>query len=266
MPNHSKNSPVFARFISPLDAFRVTAKHQYRCHAVPDDEWIDAGLERVLGAHRSGCDFVQERVLRDILNLSKSNYFESCKSERRYRHLSSLSEQFVHHHAGLALKSNDLFGPDPALNKCLKEFHIYAGDGHFHAASSHDERDYKGGKNAIGHLYALNLRSQFLSHLALGSDGTTRKPHDMKALKKASVDTLRQGAGKGEKVLYVWDRAGIDFRQWFLWKHNSGVYFLSRTKRNMKLDTPLPIRYDKTDPVNEGVTADENVSNSSSRC
>ena len=83
----------------------------------------------------------------------------------------------------------------------------------------------------------------------------------MKALKKASVDTLRQGAGKGEKVLYVWDRAGIDFRQCFLWKHNSGVYLLSRTKRNMKLDTPLPIRYDKTDPVNEGVTADENVSN-----
>jgi hypothetical protein len=31
------------------------------------------------------------------------------------------------------------------------------------------------------------------------------------------------------------------------------IYFLSITKRNMKLDTPLPFRYDKTDPVNEGV-------------
>jgi hypothetical protein len=36
------------------------------------------------------------------------------------------------------------------------------------------------------------------------------------------------------KVLYIWNRAGIDFRQWFKWKEN-GIYFLSREKENMKL-------------------------------
>ncbi len=39
---------------------------------------------------------------------------------------------------------------------------------------------------------------------------------------------LRQGAGKGRMVLYVWDRAGIDFQEWHDWKHSGGRSFLSR--------------------------------------
>jgi len=53
-----------------------------------------------------------------------------------------------------------------------------------------------------GHLYALNLRNQFLSHLSLSSDGTKKKPHDMGVLKKLDVMQLRQGAANGTKVLY----------------------------------------------------------------
>jgi hypothetical protein len=263
MTNSSDYSPVFERFISPLKPFQDTADHQYLCHKVPDCEWINLGLERVIGDHRSGCAFVQERVLRDLLNVSKSHYFESCKSIRRFRHLTSLSTQFVNHHAQLALKANDLFGAHPEADKCLEHFHIYAGDGHFHSASSHDKQDDKGVKNAIGHLYALNLRNQFLSHLSLGSDGTKKKPHDMGELKKLDVKELRQGAEKGQKVLYIWDRAGIDFPQWYKWKNNNGIYFLSRVKKNMKLEHPLAQNYDKENPINAGVVADELVSNSS---
>ena len=50
----------------------------------------------------------------------------------------------------------------------------------------------------------------------------------MHVLKRLNNRTLRQGAAKGRKVLYVWDRAGIDFRQWRRWKQASGIYFLSR--------------------------------------
>jgi len=220
------------------------------------------GLERVLGDHRSGCAFVQSRVLRDLSNVSKSHYFESCKSSRRYRHLASLSTDFTHSHSQLALKANDLFAEVPALSKTLKNFHLYAGDGHFHAASSHDKRDQSGVKNAVGHLYSLNLRNGFLSHLALGSDGTNKKPNDMGVLKKLDIKTLRQGAKKGQKVLYIWDRAGIDFQQWDRWKHNSGIYFLSRVKKNMKLEHPLAQPYDREDPLNAGIVADELVSHS----
>ena len=38
--------------------------------------------------------------------------------------------------------------------------------------------------------------------------------HDMHVLKRLDADVLRQHAPKGRKVLYVWDKAGIDFHAW----------------------------------------------------
>lgn len=84
----------------------------------------------------------------------------------------------------------------------------------------------------------------------------------MGVLKKLDIETLRQGAEKGEKVLYIWDRAGIDFQQWHRWKHQNAIYFLSRAKIDMVLEHPLPQKFDRNDPVNAGVIADELVSNS----
>jgi len=98
----------------------------------------------------------------------------SPSNTRRHDHLASISRQFVHHHGQLAMKENGLFGSDSKLKKALGKFHIYAGDGHFHAASLRDKRDIKNIKNEIGHLNTLNLRNQFLSHLGLGSDGTKK--------------------------------------------------------------------------------------------
>jgi len=255
-------SPTFDRFVSPLRPFQDSAQHQYRCHTVPDEEWVRAGLERVVGDHRSGCAFVQSRVLRGLMEISKSHYFESCKSPRRYKHLKSISEQFLLHHSQKALKDHALFEGQARINEMIKDFHLYAGDGHFHSASSHDPRDDKQVKNAIGHLYALNLRTQHLSHLALGSDGTCKKPHDMKVLKKLDIATLRQGATKGQKVLYIWDRAGIDFTRWHRWKFHSAIYFLSRVKKNMKLEHAIAEPFDREDPLNAGVIADETVGHS----
>ena len=212
MTQSSEHSPTFQRFLAPLEDFRASAEHQRLCHKVPDTEWVNLGIERVIGDHRSGCGFIQERLLRDLLGVTKSHYFESCKSRRRRAHLASLSDQFVRHHAQLALEANDLFGTEPAVEECLRGFHVYAGDGHFHAASSHDERDEKKTKNAVGHLYALNLRNQLLSHLALGSDGSCKKPHDMGVLKK--------------------------------------------------LEHPAAQDFDRCNPLNAGVLADELVSNS----
>jgi hypothetical protein len=107
-------------------------------------------------------------------------------------------------------------------------------------------------KNAIGHLYALNLRTHHLSHLALGSDGAKKKPHDMGVLKRVDIETLRQGARKGQKALYIWDRAIIDFQQWLTWKNNNAIYVISRVKENMILQAPLPQIFDCEDPVNAG--------------
>jgi len=48
--------------------------------------------------------------------------------------------------------------------------------------------------------------------LALADLVGRKKEHDARTLKRQSVAMLRQGAGKGRKVLWVWDKAGVDFR------------------------------------------------------
>jgi len=87
MTQSSEHSPTFQRFLAPLEDFRASAEHQRLCHKVPDTEWVNLGIERVIGDHRSGCGFIQERLLRDLLGVTKSHYFESCKSRRRRAHL-----------------------------------------------------------------------------------------------------------------------------------------------------------------------------------
>jgi len=54
-------------------------------------------------------------------------------------------------------------------------------------------------------------------------------------------------------VIYVWDRAGIDFLQWFKWKHVGGIYFVSREKKNMDLMIMAELGFDNKDPINAGV-------------
>ena len=54
-------------------------------------------------------------------------------------------------------------------------------------------------------------------------------------------------------MIYVWDKAGIDFLQWYKWKQSGGIYFISREKDNMDLLKSADLRFDKNDPINAGV-------------
>ena len=270
------SSSVLQQLFAPLHSFLAQASHQYLCHKLSDLDWIHTGVLRALDDQPSGCAFLQKLSLslQPTSTLGKSHFFESCKSQRRLRHLQALNDDFTQSQSRKALPSVSKKAGIPeltsvglasvadGLNHYLKDFHLYAGDGHFHAACSHDLPLGSKGKAAVGHLYALNLRTQFLSHLAFGNETGKEKPNDMEVLKRLTHKQLRQGAGKGEKVLYIWDRAGIDFRFWHALKQSSGIYFLSRTKTNMKLEHPLPVAYETNDPLNAGVLADEWVSHS----
>jgi hypothetical protein len=80
-----------------------------------------------------------------------------------------------------------------------------------------------------------------------------------------TTDQLRQGTSKGRQVLYVWDCAGIDIPQWHRWKQSAGVYFLSRSKDLFKFTFYGGIDFDRGDPVNEGIIADQLITNVSSQ-
>jgi hypothetical protein len=250
------SSAVQAKMFSYVRDALNNASKQYSCSVNSDFDWVRFGISRVLHRHGSGREFFQDLRMESMgkLNIKRHDFQEGLKSKRRLAHLTSVNENY------LRKRSQDSFKQKEGnLPKSLDGFHIYAADGHFHAASCHDARDAKGRKNAIGHLYSMNLRNRDLSHLALSSDGHRDKPHDMGVIKRMDVTGLRQGASKGQKLLYIWDRAGIDFLAWRKWKHNNGIYFLSRSKANMTKEVMGNIPFDRNSSENSGVIANQYI-------
>ena len=63
-------------------------------------------------------------------------------------------------------------------------------------------------------------------------------------------------------MLYVWDKAGIDFPAWYRWKQAHGLYFASLEKENMALEVTGRPSWDRSDPLNAGIQSVELVSGS----
>lgn len=252
----ASNSALAREFFAPLLEALSAASDQRLCHGLNDQDWLLLGVRRALEDHVSGRGFLQHLACRGISAPKQSNFFETLKSNRRLRLTGNVS---------MAVGAMLPVPTGHALSLCkeLDGFDLYAGDGHYHAAASHDPRHPRDEtKYATGHFFALNLRTHGLSHLVAGDQVSRKIEHDMRALKRMDIATLRHGAPKGRKVLYVWDRAGIDFQQWYRWKHGSGIYMLSRVKENMKLEVIGINRIDHGDPRNQGVLADEIVATS----
>lgn len=272
--NHCK-SIIREEFFKPLFEVLQGSKQGRNCAVLDDALWLEAGVRRCLGLYQSGRDFLQNLAEFHDTPVRVSTWFESLKSKRRLGLLDEVG--------ALVRARMKRFMPDPFHDhECLRDFDLLAGDGHFVAAAAHDKaapcaektKTAKDGnassgttrqvvnKYATGHVYALDLRSHAMSHLAVADQINRKKEHEMRALKRQTADTLRQGAPKGRKVLYVWDRACIDFQQWHQWKHQSGIYFLSREKENMKPAVMGNHPFSTSDPGNTGVLADEIIGTS----
>ena len=254
------NSIIHEEFFKPLFEVFQDTRQRRNCTVLNDALWVEAGVRRCLNLFQSGRDFLQNLSEEHDTEIRVSTFFESLKSQRRLAHLDEIS--------ALLCGRMKRIMPDPfESHHCLDDFDIFAGDGHFVAAAAHDKaapraraktKTSSAAKNdtvreattkyATGHIYTLNLRTHGMSHLAVADQINRKKEHEMRALKRQTADLLRQGAAKGRKVLYIWDRAGIDFRQWHAWKHRNGIYFLSREKENMKLQVMGKNPYDPSAP------------------
>ena len=174
-------------------------------------------------------------------------------------------EYYERHHAplvaecsGLLRRRVDACRPSPLSQfESLAFFDLYAGDGHY---LEHATQDPMIGETRwpTGPFFALNLKSQSLFPLMLADLAGRKKEHDVRALKRQSVAMLRQGAGKGRKVLWVWDKAGIDLPFWQARKA-SGIYFLSLRKASLCLAVEQERAIDFAHPINQGVTGDRVV-------
>lgn len=243
-------SSVLEAFVAPIKPLLEKCESSRNCPVLEDWQWITAGISRVISQESSGRGFLQQ--LRDCAHqvIKRSNYFLSLSSKRRLGLIQEVNTSLVEH-------VNATVPDELAQFEALAKYEVFAGDGHYRAASTHEQK-VDGKKYAVGHFYTLNLRTHALTHLdsSLLEPGR-KKEHDMHMLKRMSAKQLRQGAPKGRRVIYVWDCAGIDFRQWFNWKQASGIYFISLEKGNMKLEVIGEPEWDKADPINAGVIADE---------
>lgn len=258
--NHSK-SIVYTAFLQPVFSIFSDLAHQRECPAIPDLDWIKCGIFRCLGPANTGRGFLQSLTEHDrVIRPKLSSFFEALKSFRRGLLIIEANLALVDHMKQILPPSSDPLSDFPQLDG----YDIFAGDGHYHKASTHDQRKGEANKKyPTGHFYALNLRTRALTHLCVGkSDGKRKLEHDMHALKSLSNEQLRQSARCGQKVIYVWDKAGIDFRQWYRWKQSGAIYFISCEKSNMKLEVLGINPFDRNSPINAGVEKDEAVGSS----
>jgi hypothetical protein len=101
---------------------------------------------------------------------------------------------------------------------CRRGFDLDATDGPWHRAAVHAD-PIDGAKRAIGHFFALNLRTQALTHL---TPAQGKKEHERPARKPLARDTRRQHAPAGRKVLTACDCASIDYARWQKRKQSGG--------------------------------------------
>ena len=249
-PLPGTSSEVRHQFLEPLRAGYLQATTIRNCPAESDWDGLTKGVDRVLSNVRSGRDFLQTFQMFWPRALQVGPYFETLASPRRLGMVAECSR--------LLRRRVDALRPSPLSPfESLAAFDLYAGDGHYLEHATHDPM-IEETHWPTGHFFALNLKSQSLFPLVLADLAGRKKEHDLRALKRQSVARLRQGAGKGRKVLWVWDKAGVDFPFWQERKA-SGIYFLSLRKEGMCLTVEQERAIDLAQPINQGATADRLV-------
>ncbi len=246
---------LYSAFFAPVDDALQNIRSTRSCRSLSDREWIDCCVRRAIHQEPSGRGFLQRIFDREDRSIATSTYFDANATKRRRDMLRD-----VGNHIGVQMRSRRRTQSDPLADiASLADYEVFAGDGHYLAGATHDPL-IDGTKRAVGHFFGLDLRTHQVFSMAVGEKGDGRKrEHDMHALKRMHIDVFRQNTPRGKKVVWVWDRAGIDATQWQKWKQTNGIYFISRTKENMRLDVIGPLEYDTSDPANRGILSYELV-------
>jgi len=243
-----ENRTVNTAFFQPLTGPARRSSHARACPDFSDDDYLQCGLLRVLESSTSGRAFLQEHGARLSNSPSQANYFATRHSPRRGAVVADVNNT-------LRILANQTLPDRLAEIAELAAHEVFAMDGHWHKAASHDPR-HNGVKMAVGHFYSLNLRTHTLRHLAMGEGA---HEHDLSVLKRRTPRGLRQAVPKGRRTLMIYDRAGIDFDYWKRCRHECAIYFPSRTKSNTVLSWEARRTWDTSDPRNRGVQEDVRV-------
>lgn len=259
---HHKDT-INSRFFNPLINSYQLSDALFDCPELPDIEFLEMGVHRCMSPAVSGHDFLQTYRMENGKKVPVSNFFEALKSSRRLKNLTSVNKV-------LKPYMGDHLIDELGSIEELKGWHLYAGDGHYHKAAIFDPKtkaDHSSkepSKSPTGHFFRLDLRTHHLGYLDLAQpDDGKKSEHDMKMLKRQDLETLRDNARKGDKVLYLWDRACIDYGFWAKAKAQKGIYFATLEKSNSvtKFIREFTL-IDYSDHRNEGLISDRLVESS----
>jgi len=263
MATSSQDYSFSNSFFKPLNDAYATSDFQYNCNGISDLEYLMMGAQRVVDLESSGNGFLQNCTLTNNQHVSVGHFFEAIKSPGRLNNQKSVNQ-------GLQSYMADHLEDPLAEVEELKKWKLLAGDGHYHKAAIFDQptksdsSDKEPTKSATGHFFTLDMRTHHMGYLDLAQPEDGKKSeHDLKALKRQETTTLRGQAPKGRKVLYIWDRACIDYPLWYQMKHNNGIYFSTLAKSNshtQKIREHQLINHN--DKRNEGIISDDLVATS----
>jgi len=243
-------------FFAPMKTALNAAKNSRECRKFSDWQHLTSGVGRCLEPVQSGRDWIQRLRHMFSLKVRVSSFFESLTSKRRLRLAQEVNDSVIARNGRRA--ASDCF----AEHRELDNFGIYAGDGHYHECSVH-EQEIGGRRRPVGHFFAIDLRTLLIRHLDVARPTPAcRKEHDITVLKRLDSKTLRMGEPRGRKVIIAYDKAVVDFVQWYKWKKAKGVYIVTREKENMALLCCGNRSFDRNDPRNNGVVSDEQVGTS----
>lgn len=243
---------VNRRFHAPLQTALTASKSTRNCPEFSDYEFLQAGVGRVIDDAFTGRAWVQKLQQLAYMCLSVSNFFKALGSQRRLCMLGEIS-------ANVRMQLDSACGRrhDPlAVHPELDGFAAYGADGHYEAHAAH--APLVAGKALVpGSLYALNLRSHSLGLLDITRPQLKRES-EISTLKRLGSTKLRMGEPVGTKVILVYDKAAIDYQQWYKWKAK-GLYMISCEKSSSTAQTVGINPWNRQDQRNIGIEADELV-------
>ena len=124
---------IHSVFFNPLVELYPLSDSPFDCPKISDLDFLKMGVSRCMSTAVSGHDFLQTYRTDAQEKVRVSNFFEALKSSRRLTNLTSMNQLLQFYLAERI--HNELSKVEE-----LKNWHLYAGDGHYHKAALFDPK------------------------------------------------------------------------------------------------------------------------------
>lgn len=250
-----KNGMVDDYFMAPADD--LLRNYTRACRDIQggltDERFIRLGITRALEGDESGRAFLQGLADQPgATPVPRSTWFDAFQSTRRLELLTEVATT-SYRRFEQALAGRDWLESFPEL----REVPVWAVDGHHIEHACHAPRDRKAEHLSCGMTYGLCLHTGLLRPLArFQGDGV--RQHEWPVFKKNWQRWTLDEPRPCMPILVV-DPAYVDNQYWMLQKIRRQAMVITREKQNMKPVVYGPVAFDRDDPVNRGVQADEHA-------